>query len=170
MPPPPRGTRRQRVDFDGYRGELIPAPRLMLHAADLARVPGVGLFGPTRSGKGRGALIPNLLLYPGLNLSEAEKQRMDDLDFSIENLTTDHLVYSMAKQIETNFQTFYTVAEEIVGEENALKIAHEIGRRYGGGGYAKLLQARGCGKTLTHARLVPASGSVRARPGGAAYP
>jgi len=87
----------------------------------------------------------NLLLYPGLNLSVDEKQRMDDLDFTIEELTTDHLVYSMARQIEANFQTFYTVAEEIAGEEAALKIAHEIGRRYGGGGYAKLLAARGCG-------------------------
>jgi hypothetical protein len=87
----------------------------------------------------------NLLLYPGLNLSAEERKRMDDLDFTIEELTTDHLVYSMARQIETNFQTFYTVAEEIVGEEAAMKIAHEIGRRYGGGGYAKLLEARGCG-------------------------
>lgn len=87
----------------------------------------------------------NLLFYPGLNLSDAEKKRIDDLDFSIEDLTTDQLVYSMARQIETNFQTFYTVAEEIIGEEAALKIAHEIGRRYGGGGYAKLLAARGCG-------------------------
>jgi acetyl esterase/lipase len=26
LPPPPRGTRRQRVDFDGYRGELLLGP------------------------------------------------------------------------------------------------------------------------------------------------
>ena len=86
----------------------------------------------------------NLLLYPGLNLSDEEKQRLDNFEFSIEQLTTDQLVYSMARQIESNFQTFYTVAEEVAGEEAALKIAHEIGRRYGGGGYAKLLAARGC--------------------------
>lgn len=87
----------------------------------------------------------NLLLYPGLNLSEAEKRRIENLEVSVDELTTDHLVYSMGRQIETNFQTFYTVAGEIVGEEAALKIAHEIGRRYGGEGYAKLLEARGCG-------------------------
>jgi hypothetical protein len=87
----------------------------------------------------------NLLFYPGLNLSAAEKKRMDELELTIEELTVDHLVYGMGRQIETNFQTFYTVAEELAGEETALKIAHEIGRRYGGGGYAKLLAARGCG-------------------------
>lgn len=85
----------------------------------------------------------NLLFYPGLNLSEEEKRRMDNLEVPIEELTVDHLVYSMGRQIETNFQSFYTVAEEIVGEEAALQIAQEIGRRYGGGGYAKLLEAYG---------------------------
>jgi hypothetical protein len=85
----------------------------------------------------------NLLFYPGLSLSEDEKRRMDALEVPIEELTTDHLVYSMGRQIEANFQSFYTVAEEIVGEGAALEIAREIGRRYGGGGYAKLLAAYG---------------------------
>lgn len=85
----------------------------------------------------------NVLFYPGRNLSEREKQRMDTYDISIDELTTDHIVYSMSKQIETNFQTFYTVAEDIVGEAKALEIAREIGRRYGGGGYARLLEAQG---------------------------
>jgi hypothetical protein len=87
----------------------------------------------------------NLLFYPGMALSEEEKLRLDELRFSIDELTTDHLVHSMARQIETNFQTFYTVAEEVAGETAALEIAHSIGRRYGGGGYARLLAARGCG-------------------------
>src|SRR4051812_17862875 len=87
----------------------------------------------------------NLLFYPGLNLSDEERRRMDDLELAIEELTVDHLVYGMGRQIETNFQTFYTVAEELVGVDAALGIAREIGRRYGGGGYAKLLAARGCG-------------------------
>ena len=49
----------------------------------------------------------------------------------------------MSTQIENNFQSFYTVAEEIIGEEKALEIADEIGRRYGGRGYATLLEAYG---------------------------
>jgi hypothetical protein len=35
------------------------------------------------------------------------------------------------------------VAEDIVGEEAALTIAREIGRRYGGAGYARYLKAQG---------------------------
>ena len=42
-----------------------------------------------------------------------------------------------------NFQTFFTVAQDLVGEEKAREIAFEIGRRYGGQGYAKLLASEG---------------------------
>ncbi len=84
-----------------------------------------------------------LLFYPGARLSEAERARMDSYEIDIEEVTVDHLVYSLARQIELNFQVFYTVAEELVGEEQALAIAYEIGRRYGGQGYAKFLEARG---------------------------
>ena len=68
---------------------------------------------------------------------------MERYDISIAEVTVDHLVYSMGRQIENNFQSFYTVAEELVGKESALAIAQEIGRRYGGQGYAKLLKAQG---------------------------
>ena len=84
-----------------------------------------------------------LLFYPGRNLSQEEKRRMDTYEIEIDELTIDHIIYSMSRQIELNFQTFYGLAEEIVGEENALKIAREIGRRYGGLGYEKFLKARG---------------------------
>jgi hypothetical protein len=84
-----------------------------------------------------------LLFYPGRHLSAEERRRMDEYDLGISDVTIDHLVYSMGRQIENNFQTFYTVAEDIIGEEKALEIAHEIGRRYGGQGYAKLLAAHG---------------------------
>lgn len=82
-----------------------------------------------------------LLFYPGAGLSPAERQRMDRYETPIQELTVDHLVYSMSRQIEANFQTFYTVAEEVVGEQAAQQIAREIGRRYGGRGYATLLAA-----------------------------
>lgn len=85
----------------------------------------------------------HLLFYPGAGLSSAEKQRMDRYEVPIQELTVDHLVYSMSRQIEANFQTFYTVAEAVVGEQAAMRIAQEIGRRYGGRGYATLLQAYG---------------------------
>jgi len=84
-----------------------------------------------------------LLFYPGRHLNAEERRRMDEYDIGIADLTVDHLVYSMSKQIERNFQTFYTVAEDMIGEEKALEIAHEIGRRYGGKGYATLLRAHG---------------------------
>ena len=86
------------------------------------------------------------MFYPGMNLSQAERNRMDRYEVPIDEVTIDHLVYAMSRQIENNFQAFYTVAEETVGEEQALKIAFEIGRRYGGSGYAKLLEAHGLGR------------------------
>lgn len=86
-----------------------------------------------------------LLFYPGRRLSAEERRRMDDYDIEIGEVSVDHLVYSMSRQIETNFQTFYTVAESVVGEAKALEIANQIGRRYGGTGYAKLLAAHGLG-------------------------
>ncbi|HWL41875.1 MAG TPA: hypothetical protein VNQ73_02945 [Ilumatobacter sp.] len=68
---------------------------------------------------------------------------MDRYEVPIDEVTIDHLVYSLSKQIENNFQTFYSVAEDVVGEPAALSIANEIGRRYGGRGYATLLEAYG---------------------------
>jgi hypothetical protein len=85
----------------------------------------------------------HLLFYPGAGLSAAERGRMDRYEIPIDEVTVDHLVYSMSRQIENNFQSFYTVAEDVVGEEQALEIAHQIGRRYGGGGYATFLRAQG---------------------------
>jgi hypothetical protein len=84
-----------------------------------------------------------LLFYPGAGLSEAERAKMDRYEIPIGQVTIDHLIYSMSRQIERNFQSFYTVAEEIAGAEMAQEIAHEIGRRYGGGGYATFLAAQG---------------------------
>lgn len=86
-----------------------------------------------------------MLFYPARNLSKAEKERMDSYNLAITDLTTDHIIYSMSRQIEANFQAFYAVAEELVGEERALQIAREIGRRYGGKGYEKFLKALGRG-------------------------
>ncbi|GAA2591290.1 hypothetical protein GCM10010399_22240 [Dactylosporangium fulvum] len=84
-----------------------------------------------------------LLFYPGRRLTAQERERMDRYEIPIEELTVDHLVYSMSRQIENNFQTFYSIAEEVVGVEKATEIAREIGRRYGGRGYAMLLRAYG---------------------------
>jgi hypothetical protein len=84
-----------------------------------------------------------LIFYPGAGLSPAERDRMERYDISIGEITVDHLVYSMGRQIENNFQSFYSVAEELAGKDTALAIAREIGRRYGGQGYARLLQAQG---------------------------
>jgi hypothetical protein len=85
-----------------------------------------------------------LLFYPGHNLSAEARRRMEAFDIKIDELTSDHLVYGMSRQIENNFQTFYTVAEELSGEEQTLKLAHTIGRRYGGRNYSRLLEA--CGR------------------------
>lgn len=84
-----------------------------------------------------------LLFYPGAGLSAHERDRLERYDISIAEVTVDHLVYSMGRQIENNFQSFYSVAEAVVGRDAALEIAREIGRRYGGQGYAKLLVAQG---------------------------
>jgi hypothetical protein len=84
-----------------------------------------------------------LLFYPGARLSTEERRRMDEYDLEIGDVTVDHLVYSLARQVENNFQTFYTVAEELIGEDKALELAFEIGRRYGGRGYEQFLRSRG---------------------------
>jgi hypothetical protein len=84
------------------------------------------------------------LFYPGGRLTLAERERMDRYEVPIDEVTVDHLVYSMGRQIEKNFQSFYTMAEQVVGEQAALEIARQIGRRYGGGGYATFLKANGC--------------------------
>jgi hypothetical protein len=68
---------------------------------------------------------------------------MERYDIGIDEVTVDHLVYSMSRQIENNFQSFYAVAEDLAGIDTALAIAREIGRRYGGQGYARLLVAQG---------------------------
>jgi hypothetical protein len=86
-----------------------------------------------------------LLFYPGARLSAEERRRMDEYDLEIGDVTVDHLVYSLSRQVENNFQVFYAVAEELIGVEKALELAHEIGRRYGGRGYAQFLAARGHG-------------------------
>jgi len=86
-----------------------------------------------------------LLFYPGRNLSVEEKRRMDTYEIKIDELTIDHIIYSMSRQIELNFMTFYTVAQDVIGEEKALELAKEIGTRYGGLGYAKLLHSMGMG-------------------------
>jgi len=85
----------------------------------------------------------HLLFYTGPGLTDAERERMDRYEIPIDQVTVDHLIYSMSKQIENNFQSFYTVAEEVAGKEVALEIARGIGRRYGGQGYARLLKAYG---------------------------
>jgi hypothetical protein len=86
-----------------------------------------------------------LLFYPGGNLSAEEKRRMDAFAVGIEELTVDHLIYGMSRQIENNFQTFFAVANDLLGEAQTLKVANEIGRRYGGRNYASLQNARGLG-------------------------
>ncbi len=83
------------------------------------------------------------LFYPGKNLSESEKNRLEEFATELSDLTADHVIYSLSRQVENNFQTFYSVAEDVIGEEKALELAFEIGRRYGGTGYATWLKARG---------------------------
>ena len=60
------------------------------------------------------------LFYPGAGLTQDERDEMDRYEIPIDRVTFDHLVYSMSRQIENNFQSFYTIAEEVVGEEKKL--------------------------------------------------
>lgn len=91
-----------------------------------------------------------LVFYPG-RLPERERERMDRYEIPLEEVGIDHLIYAMSRQIEGNFQTFYTVAEDLIGEEKALELAKEIGTRYGGEGYKRLLESHG----------TPSDGSAR---------
>ena len=83
------------------------------------------------------------LYYPGRNLSQEDRDAMDGYRIPIEEVTLEHLVYSLSRQIENNFQTTYTVAEDLFGEDKAEELAYQIGLRYGGLGYASLLKAAG---------------------------
>ena len=83
------------------------------------------------------------LFYPGRNLSAAERIRLETFSTELSELTSDHIIYSLSRQVENNFQTFYGVAEDVIGEEKALELAFEIGRRYGGTGYSTWLESHG---------------------------
>ena len=96
----------------------------------------------------------HMLFYPGAGLSADERAKMDRYEIPIDEVTIDHLIYSMSRQIENNFQSFYTIAEEVVGEERALEIARRIGLRYGGGGYATFLRSQGVEDGQGSARLM----------------
>lgn len=80
--------------------------------------------------------------YPG-TVSSDRRRELDDLRVAIRDINSDDLIYSMSKQIENNFQNIYSVAEELVGEESAKEIAYQVGLRYGGAGYKKVLEANG---------------------------
>lgn len=98
--------------------------------------------------------VTPLLFYPARNLPAGERERLDGYEIELSELTADHIIYSLGRQVETNFQTFYTVAEDVIGEESALEIARQIGVRYGGRGYATWLRAHGyenCGNPETMA-------------------
>lgn len=83
------------------------------------------------------------LYYPGKSLSPQQREDMDEYRVPLRDVTVDQLVYSMGRQLEQNFQTFYTVAEDLFGEERTKELAYQIGLRYGGLGYAKVLKAHG---------------------------
>lgn len=83
----------------------------------------------------------SLLFYPGRGLSAQERERVDTLSIPLEDLTPDHIVYSLGRYVETSFANFYAVAADLVGPEMARQIAFEAGHRHGGGGYAWLLAA-----------------------------
>lgn len=74
-------------------------------------------------------------------MSEERRKQVDAFQVPIRELTSDDLIYSMSRQIENNFQNFYSVAEELVGEDAARAIAYQVGLRYGGAGYKKVLEA-----------------------------
>jgi hypothetical protein len=86
-----------------------------------------------------------LMFYPARNLPAAERKRLEGFEIELDELTVDHIVFSLSRQVENNFQTFYTVAEDVVGTEKAMEIAYEIGVRYGGLGYSTWLSAHGYG-------------------------
>jgi hypothetical protein len=48
-----------------------------------------------------------LLFYPGRQLNQEEKRRMEAYETKIDELTVDHMIFSMSRQIENNFQTFF---------------------------------------------------------------
>jgi hypothetical protein len=85
------------------------------------------------------------LFYPGRNLSATEKKRLDQFEVDLSDLTADHIIYSLSRQVENNFQIFYSVAEDVIGEEKSLEIAFQIGLRYGGNGYSNWLKGHGYG-------------------------
>jgi hypothetical protein len=90
-----------------------------------------------------GRLGPSLTPYPGSQLPAAERARVDALEVPLEELTIDHVLYSLGRFVESSFVNAMLVAEEVVGPGPARRIAREAGRRHGGTGYARLLAAAG---------------------------
>jgi hypothetical protein len=88
-------------------------------------------------------LGPSLTPYPGSQLTSEERARVDAFAIPLDELTVDHVLYSLGRFVETSFANAMLVAAEVVGEDAARRIAREAGRRHGAGGYAKLLAAAG---------------------------
>lgn len=81
--------------------------------------------------------------YPGRELTDPERERVDALAIPITDLNVEHILYSLGRYVEASFANWCLIAAEVVGQAAARQIAFEAGRRHGGTGYARLLAASG---------------------------
>lgn len=81
--------------------------------------------------------------YPVAELSHAEKTKVDGLDFDIQELKADHIVYALSRAFGSLFHNIWKSMEEVAGEEIARKVSYSIGVRYGFKNYSDFLKARG---------------------------
>jgi hypothetical protein len=108
---------------------------------------------------GRGTLF-----YPGRAANPSDVRRLANYEVNLDEIGIDSLIVFMSKQIEANFQMFFSAAEKVVGADRAEAIAEAMGLMYGGSGYERYLSSRGgaaAGSTTTMAGYQDLAHAVR---------
>lgn len=83
------------------------------------------------------------LRYPVAELTDGEKERINNLNFNLEELTAEHIVYALARAFGSMFHNIMKFIEEAAGEDVALGVARRTGVQYGKTNYGLFLKSKG---------------------------
>jgi len=83
------------------------------------------------------------LRYPVAELTDGEKTRINNLDFALEELTAEHIVYALARAFGGIFHSLIKFTEEVAGRDAALEVARRTGIQYGRANYGAFLKTHG---------------------------
>ena len=84
-----------------------------------------------------------IIMMPAANLSAEEKAKIDNLSFRIEELTADHVVYSLSQMFVKTLNTLLAMFGEFAGDELAVRLARTFGERLGYAQWSNFLKGKG---------------------------